>query len=160
MTTTHKHVVKNTAKAPRGLHDLTGYVELAAGESRALELSAAELASAKATGYFEFDTGTTAEAKSESGTTADDLDTTVSELKKIAAAEGVELEHNANKAAIVTAIRAARAKPASAPAPTGGVDLDAMDDETLRATVQAITGAEAPVDADRAALLALARGES
>lgn len=36
-------------------------------------------------------------------------------------------------------------------------ELDDMDDETLRATVQAITGQEPPADADRATLLGLAR---
>lgn len=39
------------------------------------------------------------------------------------------------------------------------IDLDALDDETLAATVAAITGKAAPAGADRAALLALARGE-
>lgn len=39
------------------------------------------------------------------------------------------------------------------------VDLDALDDDTLRTTIAAITGKPAPADADRAALLALARGE-
>lgn len=48
---------------------------------------------------------------------------------------------------------------ADADAADSSVDLDALDDDALRATIAAITGKAPPADADRAALLALARGE-
>lgn len=152
--TAKTYTVTNTAKAPRGLHAVSGFVSLEPGQTLPVDLSDGEYASAKSTGYFTFDGGT--EPK-----TVDDLDTTVAELKKIAEAEGIDLHHNATKAAIQDAIRAGRMTAAtSAPSTSGGVDLDAMDEATLRATVAAVTGSEPPADADRAALIALARGDA
>lgn len=172
--------VKNTARGMRGLHTTTGLVMLDVGEVREdLELSAAERKSAESTGYFEF--GAKAEAEPESGPRTDPDDTTaeldkrsIAELKDIAKAEGVTLPEQGTgdggrvlKADIVGAIAAARASSTGAggvPADLGGGasatdELDNMSDDDLRATVQALTGEEAPADADRETLLGLARGQ-
>lgn len=159
MTAT-KYSVTNTAPGLRGLHTPAGFVELEPGETREVELTAAEFKSAESTGHFDFGGAKAPVADAEP---ADDLDTTVAKLKEIATAEGVDLPHNASKADIQATIRKARDDKAAAAAGSGsggGADLDAMDDETLRATVQAITGQAPVADADRETLLKLARGEA
>lgn len=156
--------VKNIATGIRGLHAKSGFVDLNPGEERDdLDIDAGELASAQATGYFEFD-GAASSSDDQAADEGDDLDTTLDGLEKIAKDEGIDLSAvqgtgkngNVLKSDVQGAIRTARA--AKAAGGTGGDELDAMDDDTLRTTVQAITGTEAPADADRAALLALARG--
>lgn len=152
MAESKTYSVKNTAPGIRGLNAVTGYTELAPGETReGVELTAAEFKSARSTGYFDF--GDAPEPEE----TTDDLDTTVAKLRDIAKAENVDLGTVTAKADIQAAIRAARDAKAN-PAPAAD-DLDAMSDEDLRATVQAITGEAPAADADRATLLALARGQ-
>lgn len=154
------HNVKNISTGIRGFYASTGLVELPVGATAEnVEISDAELRSAQGTGWFEIDGSTDKPAAEEKGP-ADDLDTTVAELKKIAEAEGVELEHNANKAAIQQAIRDART--AKAQGGAGTSELDGMDDATLLTTTAAITGTpEADLQGkDRDELLRLARGES
>lgn len=169
--------VKNTARGMRGLHTTTGLVMLDVGEVREdLELSTAERKSAESTGYFEF--GAKAEAEpADAETDADGLPEKVADLEKLATAEGIDLSTiqgtgaNARvlKADIAKAITDKRAAAAGGtgggvPADLGGGasatdELDNMSDDDLRATVQALTGEEAPADADRETLLGLARGQ-
>lgn len=144
----------NTDPGPRGVISTDGLVMLAPGESRSLSLSTAEAGDLPA--YFS--AGDVTEGKAADGDGLDDLK--VAELDKIIADESVTVPETGTgkdgrvvAADKVAAIRAHR----SGDAPVAD-ELDDMDDETLRATVQAITGAEAPADADRTALLALARG--
>lgn len=165
------HNVKNISTGIRGFHSTEGLVEIAPGQTaEGVEISDAELRSAKRTGWFEIESGGGGHGdpdkpKREAGTEqADDLDTTVPKLREIAAAEEIDLSGMTTKADIQGAIRAARiTKAGVGTGSTGGEAdaLDGMDDATLRSTVQAITGkSEADVaDLDRAALLALARGE-
>ena len=152
--------VTNTAKGMRGLHTLSGLVMLDPNETRDdLQISAAELASAKSTGYFEFDGKAATTDDGDADSNLDD--NSVAELEKIATDEGVDVSAitgtGANgrvlKADIVAAIEAKRAGGARA-----GDELDGMSDDDLRATVQAVTGAEPAGDATREQLLGLARG--
>lgn len=162
--------VRNTAKGLRGINlpnGRVGYVEPGT-ESGPVDVTEAEAASIAAKSYFEVVGGT---APAKAGEPVDDLDTDVGSLKTIAANEGVDLaalegkgsgaNGNVVKADIQKAIRDKREGKTPTPTPPAGgaTDLDAMDDETLRTTVQAITGQEPPADADREALLKLARGE-
>lgn len=154
-----KVTVTNTAKGIRGLYDVDGLVNLAPGESRSLEMTEAEIKSAKITGNFDFG----AKSAEPSEPQGDGLDSKkVSELDEIIADEKVvvpETGSGANDNVIaadkIAAIRAHRAAP---PAPPQGDGLDSMGDDELRATVKTLTGQDAPADADRPALLALARG--
>lgn len=154
--------VKNTAPGLRGLHTVSGFLEIEPGATVDVEMTDGEYASALATGHFEFDgEPPAAEPVVEDPNAALDK-LSVGELETTATAEGVDVAAIAGtgangrvlKADIVAAIIAKRAAPT-----TAAVDeLDAMDDATLRTTVQAITGTEPAADLDRAALLALARG--
>lgn len=153
-----KHNVKNISNGIRGFRSTDGLVELAPGQTaEGVEISAHEYASAKRTEWFEMD-GEPDEADEGEKALADDLDTTVPKLREIAKAESVDLAGMTSKADIQGAIRIARTAKSSG---SGNDALDAMDDDTLRSTVSAITGkSEADVaDLDRPALLALARGE-
>jgi len=155
-----KHTVKNISTGIRGFHSADGLVELAPGTSTTepVEISAHEYASAKRTGWFDMD-GEPDSSDEDDKAPADDLDTTIPKLRDIAKAESVDLAGMTSKSDIQGAIRLARA--AKGDGGSGNDALDAMDDDTLRSTVQAITGkTEADVaDLDRPALLALARGE-
>lgn len=157
---TRKLTITNTAAGMRGVFTVAGLRNFAKGETDTVELSDAEadgLAS-----YFTV-AGAAAVAADQADDETDDLDTTVAKLNEIAAAEGVDLSAIAGsgpngrvvKADVQDAIRTARAAAAS----PGGDDLDEMDDETLRTTVQAITGEEPAADATREQLLAAARGQ-
>lgn len=156
-----KVTVRNTSPGFRGLNTETGYVELPAGGSAEVELSAAERKSAEKAGYFEF--GGSAPADDEGGDKAL-ADMTKAELEATATAEGVDISGAKNNAERVAAIETARAAAGGG----GGIppitppadELDKMSDDDLRNTVQAITGKPAPADADRNALLKLARGEA
>lgn len=156
-----KVTITNTAGALRGVNADSGLVYIEPGATETLEISGGNLKSARAKSYFSFDGEADESADAES--TGDGLDDkSVGDLDKIIAAEGVTLPEtgsgnngNVVKADKVAAIRAHREGSAT---PTD--ELDGMDDETLRATVQAITGDEPPADADRATLLGLARGNS
>lgn len=156
------HNVKNISTGIRGFHSTEGLVEIAPGQvAEGVEISGAELKSAKRTGWFEIDGDADEGGEGGEQQQADDLDTTVPKLREIAKGEGVDLSGMTSKADIQGAIRVARASKPAGGTGSGGDELDAMDDATLRSTVQAITGkSEADVaDLDRAALLALARGE-
>lgn len=149
----------NTDKGPRGIHTVDGLVMLEPGETRSLDIAEAELVDLP--GYFAIADYAALDVKA---TDPDDptaaLDAmTVAQLKALAAERGVPLPETGSgdggrvlKADIVAAI-------AKGPTEPQGDALDAMSDDELRATVQALTGDEAPADADRAALLALARGQ-
>lgn len=154
-----KVTIKNTARGLRGVNTDNGLVYIEPGATETLDVSGKELESARSRSYFEFD-GKAAEADtddSEQGDGLDDLRT--AELEKLIADEGVTLPENGSGSGgrivnddRVAAIRAAREAKANPD------ELDGMDDETLRNTVTAITGTEPPADADRDALLGLARG--
>lgn len=152
--------ITNTDKGPRGVNTAGGLVMLDAGETRSLDVPAAELDDLP--GYLS--AGDRAEEPTEPQ--GDGLDAmSAKELDKVVADEGVTLPEKGTgangrvvKADVVAAIRAKRAAPAGTE-PQGDT-LDEMSDDDLRATVQALTGTEAPADADRAALLALARGNA
>ncbi len=154
----------NTDKGPRGIHTVDGLVMLEPGETRSLDIAEAELVDLP--GYFAITTPSLSDmcAAIVKATDPDDptaeLDAmTIPQLKALAAERGVPLPETGSgdggrvlKADIVAAL-------AKGPAEPQGDALDNMSDEELRATVQALTGAEAPADADRAALLAIARAQ-
>ncbi len=168
-----KHNVTNVAKAVRGFYDgASAYHELEPGATaEGVPFNEPALASLKSTGEFSLD-GATAEpadtgAAADDNSDADGLPETKADLEKLAVAEGIVLADitgtgnrgSVLKADIVKAIEDGRAAKAAAPA--GGTEadpLDDMDDATLRETVKVLTGEDAPADADRDALLALARG--
>lgn len=162
---TSKYTVRNSAQGPRGLHTVAGYVELAPGQTlENVEIDDGEHKSAESTGYFEFGAKAKAAAKADAvaaagNTTGDDLPNNMPKLKGIAKAEGVDLTGTTSVADIKSAIAAHRTAKASDASAQHTDDLDAMSDDDLRNTVQAITAQPAPADADRTALLALARGE-
>lgn len=151
--------ITNTDKGPRGVNTVDGLVMLDPGETRPLDVPTAELDDLPE--YLS--AGDRPAPEAPAGEQGDGLDDkTTKELDKIVADEGVtvpETGTGANgrvvKADIVAAIRAKRSAP---PAGEQGDGLAGMTDDELRATVQALTGAEAPADAGRDALLALARG--
>lgn len=154
-----KVTITNTARGLRGVNTDSGLVYIEPGATETLDVSGGNLKSAQARSYFKFDGK--ADESADAGPEGDGLDDkSVGDLDKIIAAEGVTLPESGSgrdggivKADKVAAIRAHRAAPA-----TPVDELDGMDDETLRATVQAITGDEAPADATRETLLGLARG--
>ncbi len=157
-----KVTIKNTARGLRGVNTDGGLVYIEPGATETLEVSGANLKGARGRSYFEFGDSATADSDDEgSEPTGDGLDDmSVGDLDKIIAAENVTVPEtgsgqngNVVKVDKVAAIRAAREGKAN------GTDaLDGMSDDDLRATVQALTGTEPPADADRAALLDLARG--
>lgn len=153
--------ITNTAKGPRGVYAVDGLAMLEPGETRSLDLPEAEIE-----GLADHFTIADYSAADASNVTDPDDPTaaldamTVPRLKALAAERGVSLPETGTgdggrvlKADIVAAIVAAASV---APAASGDA-LDAMNDDELRATVQALTGDEPPADADRTALLALAR---
>lgn len=154
-----KFTLTNTARGLRGVHSVSGFVNLEPGETRSVELSDGEAAGLA--DYFTTDGKAPAAPDGDSDSNLSD--NSVAELEAIAAAEGVDVAAitgtGANgrvlKSDIVAAIEAKRAAPA---APEGDA-LDDMSDDDLRGTVKAITGEDAPEGADRDALLALARGQ-
>lgn len=163
-----KYTVTNNAPGPRGLNtgeNGAGYLELAPGQTvENVVLNDAEHASADEAGYFTFGGKVADPAKAPAApkapgdTDGDGLPNNMPKLKGIAKAEGVDLTGKTTVAEMQAAILAARkAKADQANAPAD--DLDKLDDNTLLATVAAITGK--PVadleGTDRAGLLALAR---
>lgn len=149
------HTVKNIAPGPRGFRDVaSGYVELDPGAiATDVTFAPGELESARETGYFEI-SGGDALAPVELPEKRDDLDALALSLGiDLATIVGTGANGNVVKSDVVAAIEAKRAEGAG-----GGDALDGMSDDELRAAVAAITGSEVPADADRSALLALARG--
>lgn len=164
-----RYIVTNTAAGPRGVYQDDGsYVEIPAGETRSVDLTDAEYNSAKGTGHFSFgkagekaQAAATAVAGQEGA--ADALPSNIMKLRKIARDESIELGSAASVDAVKAAILSARAVKAGGAggigAQTPGDDLDTLDDNTLQATVAAITGkAVADLPTDRDELLKLARG--
>ena len=162
--------VTNVTKGIRGFHSADGLVELnPGGVAEGVEISDAELKSAKRTEWFEIESGGGGHGDPDKGgkreaAPADDLDTTIPKLREIAEKEKVDLSGMTSKGDIQGAIRLARASKgdgAGSGEGSGNDAIDAMDDETLRSTVAAITGqsAEDVAGLDRPALLALARGQ-
>ncbi len=152
--------IRNTTKGIRGLNTEAGYRDLAPGElATDIELSDAERKSAERTGYFEF--GSKAKAAPAPDAEPDALPRNAPKLKKLARDEGIDVGEAKSVDDLTAAIEAGRAAKAAGgipPAtPAQPDDLDAMSDDDLRATVTAITGTAPAADADRAALLALAR---
>lgn len=94
----------NYTSGPKGLNTERGLVYVEAGKSVDVEISEAEAASAKKTGWF-------SRPKPQDGQDEGpkDLDDhTVQELKAIAEAEGIDLGDAGKKADIVAAIELAR----------------------------------------------------
>lgn len=154
------HNIKNISTGIRGFNSTDGLVEIAPGQTaEGVELTSGELKSSKRTGWFEIDGDGDDEQADEQP--ADDLDTTVTKLREIAKAETIDLGKLTAKGDIQDAIRLARVAKATTGKGSGNDALDAMDDDTLRSTVQALTAKSADDVAglDRDALLALARGE-
>jgi len=143
--------IKNTAPGARGVHAADGLVMIEPGQTVTLDVPENELVDLP--DHFAISDYTPADE----APAGDGLESmTVSALKALAAERGVALPETGSgdggrvlKADIIAALSEAPAADADA--------LDGMDDDALRATVQALTGAEPPADADRAALLALAR---
>ena len=163
MAEAKRYTLTNTTAGPRGVHQDDGsYVELEPKQTRTVDLTDAEYASAKSTGYFVFGAAAAKEvaASTPTATGGDELPSNVMKLKKIARDEGIDAGEAHTVAELQAAITAGRA--AKAGGGTGNItppdDLDTLPDDVLRTTVQAITGKEPPADADRDALLKLARG--
>lgn len=157
-----KQTVRNTSGGYRGLNTVGGgYVELSPGQTvEGVDLSDAELASAKDAGYFEFGGKATAPADDDGGKSLDKMNK--AELEAVAAAEGVDLSAATNQAGRVEAIEAARKAAAGGITPGAAApadDLDNMSDADLRTTVAAVTGKPETdyTDTSREDLLALAR---
>lgn len=105
-------VVRNVTNGPKVLNSIPAGV-LAAGDStdEPVEMTVGEYASAKKTGWFEF------EGASDDGSKADFPALTgknKAELLEIAKAENVTIEDNATNADIVSAIELAREEAAKA----------------------------------------------
>lgn len=157
-----KTTVRNIAQGPRGLYDAkAGYVELAVGETRDVDLEGAERTSAEATNYFAFGAEAKAEPEAEGGDAT--LPTKKADLIALAGTEGVAIETDDNVADLKRKITEARAAKAAG---TGGIppivqptdELDKMSDADLRTTVAGLTGKpEADLPTDRDELLKLAR---
>ena len=155
-----KHTVKNISTGIRGFHSADGLVELAPGTSTTepVEISAHEYASAKRTGWFDMDGEPDSSRRRRQGPRRrpryDDPQAARNRQGRVGRPRWHDEQERYSGA-----IRLART--AKADGGSGNDALDAMDDATLRSTVQAITGkTEADVaDLDRPALLALARGE-
>ena len=156
-----KVTITNTAPGLRGVNTDEGLVYLAPGETRDdLDVSGGNLKAARAKSYFTFDGRVDESSDAEpQGDGLDDM--SVADLDSLIAAEGVTLPEtgtgnngNVVKADRVAAIRAHRASPSES-----ADDLDAMSDDDLRVTVQALTGKEMGelADFDRETLLGLAR---
>lgn len=144
--------ITNTARAMRGINATEGLVMLAPGETRPLDVPEAELVDVPE--YFTVGKAAVAADAAEPAKGDDLSGKTVAELRAIAAERGVTLPETGSggdgrvlKSDIIAALEA---KPADA--------LDDMTDAELRTAVQALTGDEAPADASRADLLAIARG--
>jgi hypothetical protein len=157
------HDVTNTGKGLRGLNTVDGYVEIDPGSTlRGVQLAPAELKSAERTGYFKIVGEGKAPATDEHEDDGEGLPSNVPKLRKIAKEEDVDVS-GATSAAdyqrLILAARADKAAKAGSGNQGGGDELDRMDDATLRNTVQALTGTAPAEGADRATLLALARGQ-
>ncbi len=159
--------VRNTSPGVRGFYDVeSGYVELEPGKSASgVRFTEPEYESATRTGGFEISTGDAPATDDQADDTPAGAkaynDITVAQLKSHLDAANVSYETDANKAALYEQYTATFAAPAAAPVtPPPGDTLDKMSDADLRDTVKALTGEDAPADADRDALLALARGEA
>lgn len=139
---TSKTAVRNVAPGIRGLHAVTGYRDFAPNEfAESVEMTAAELESAKRTGYFRFGTAAKADPRAE------------------AAEEQARLD---NPTAAVTGGADGAGAPGFQAAGGGSTDeLDKMSDEDLKTTTAALTGKpveELPDDRDE--LLKLARAQA
>lgn len=156
-----KITITNTAPGIRG-------IALAGGGIRNLEPGATDTVTvddAEADDLPEYFTLAGSESAGEDDAEAV-KEKTVAELKAEAAEKGIDLDALTGtggngrvvKADIEKAIADHDAKAAAGAGAGAGDAIDAMSDDELRATVKALTGADAPADADRAALVALARG--
>lgn len=94
---------KNYTSGPKGVHTTKGLVYIEAGQSAELDVSDAEAAAAKATGWF------SKPKDSDDDDGPKELsDMTVAELKAVAEAEAIDLGDASKKADIVAAIELAR----------------------------------------------------
>lgn len=145
--------ITNTARGMRGVNTVEGLAMLAPGETRSLDVPEGELADLPA--YLSTGAPVAAPVATDPDDPTAALDAmTVPALRALAAERGIKLpetgtggEGRVLKADIVAAIVA------GAKSDT----LDGLDNDELRATVQALTGTEPDADLDRDALLALAR---
>ena len=159
--------VRNTSPGVRGFYDAeTGYAELEPGQSASgVRMFETEYASMERTAAFEMTAGDAPEPKE-----TDDLaGKSQAELEKIMTTEGVTMPTKGSgkngsvvKADLEAAIKSARENPNADPVANtaAGDTLDKMSDADLRETVKVLTGSEPAADADRDALLKLARGEA
>jgi hypothetical protein len=161
--------VRNTSPGVRGFYDVeSGYVELEPGKSASgVRFTEAEYESTTRTAAFDIGTGDAPAADDQADDTPAGAkayaDITAKDIKAHLDAQNppVAYESDANKAALYALYTGTFAAPASQPVtPPPGDTLDKMSDDDLRDTVKALTGEDAPADADRDALLALARGEA
>lgn len=99
----------NYTAGPKGVHTKNGLVYVDAGKSAELDVSEAEAAAARATGWF-------SRAKVEDDDDADEglNGSTVAELKDIAEKEQIDLGDATKKANIIAAIELAREAKAGA----------------------------------------------
>ena len=150
--------LSNTARGPRGAHALGALVMLNPGETRTVEMTATEADNAHETDGLTVGAAPGADEPAPGADETDLARRSIDDLTALAAECGVALPTTGSgangrvlKADIVAAIEAGPA----------AVDdgLADMGDDDLRATVEALTGEAPPADADRAALIALARGD-
>lgn len=161
--------VRNTAPGVRGFHDARdGYLELEPkGSASGVRFTEPEYDSATATGAFEITAGDAPadDSDDQAAVAAKAYDEiTVNDLRAALNEKGVTFASNADKRALYDLYAASFDQ-----APEGGIPprtdepndtLDKMSDADLRDTVKALTGEDAPADADREALLKLARGDA
>lgn len=158
--------VRNTAPGVRGFHDLeSGYVELEPGKSASgVRFTEAEYKSTDGMGAFEITEGdapaTDDDAQVAVGAKAYD-EITANDLRAALDEKQVQYASNADKRALYDLYAASFADDAAPPVtPAPGDELDKSSDDDLRDIVKALTGNDAPADADRETLLKLARGEA
>lgn len=100
----------NYTSGPKGVHTTKGLVYIEPGKSAELDVTEAELASAKATGWFSRPKA----ADDDDDAPKELAHMTVAELRALAEAEGIDLGDAAKKADIVAAIELAREEKAGA----------------------------------------------
>ncbi|CAN7169595.1 hypothetical protein [Brevundimonas sp. LjRoot202] len=99
----------NRTAGPKGVHTKKGLVYIEAGKSADLDVSEAEAAAAKATGWF-----SKPKVEDDDDGPKELGDMTVNELKALAEAETIDLGDATKKADIVAAIELAREAKAEA----------------------------------------------
>lgn len=109
-------LVTNTQRGPRGLNTLAGPVYLAPNQSADVEMSEAEAAVSRATGWFDFEAPAAAEPAKDGPAPVDPVDYAaldMDELRKLVEERGLEVIGDARKKADLVATLIAADQPAA-----------------------------------------------